>query len=285
LFDIINERPRQLPKDPRQVQALNLEEQQAVNYALSQKPKSVNEFVEQVQMYKAVIEAENKSRFGRYNAAITRILRENGVTDIRSLAPKQQTKIREQASQEVFGRAFDGKDAASREAYISAVESAGIKDAPGQVNPQMQARVRQVYQQIAPEFKNRLGSIGGIDPHQNPTAFQQQIRNLNAQGKIRFNNETAGVYHVAKHYDVEFPLSERLPGRTNVENYLAGASRTISNPTRTSVGYDQLGNRVIIFEREIPSDKPGKILIGKAIVRVSQNGETSLASYYIPGGK
>jgi hypothetical protein len=285
LFDIVNERPRQLPKDPRQVQALNLEEQQAFQYALSQKPKSVYEFVEQMQMYKAVIAAENRSRLDSYNAAITRILRENGVPNgenglpnIKSLPAKQQTKIREQASQEIFSHAFDGERAASREAYIQTVESAGVKDSLGQVNPQMQARVSQIYQQKLQQFQGRTGVVR-IDPNLSPDMTTQIVQELNETGNVRFRSETAGVYHTQKH-GRELVPSELRAGKTDVDNYLASASETIRNPTSPpKVTLDQEGNRIVIFERQI-KDEAGKVIsTGKAIVRVTRDGEMNLSTY------
>jgi Domain of unknown function (DUF4781) len=280
LFDVINERPKQLPNDPRQVQALNLEEQQAVNYAISQKPKSVNEFVEQVQMYKAVLAAERRSQVGRYESAIKYIAQEKyGVSDLESLTPKQRTEIRRQASQKVFGKAFDGAEkVASREAYIQSVESASSKDAPEKVNSVTQSKVEQAYLKKAKLLEGKTGSIK-VNLDQNSEEIAQKIQELNSTGNIKFGSETAGVYHIEKHYEAEFPKGEQKASKTDVDSYLASASETIRQPTRQSpVEFDQFGNRVIKYERDIIDEK-GEIRTGLAIVKVSPNGDTSLATY------
>jgi hypothetical protein len=106
---------------------------------------------------------------------------------------------------------------------------------------------------------------------------------LNATGNVKFKSELSGVYHVEKHYETEFPQSERKTGKTDVENYLNSASTTINEPTRPpSIGVDQNGNRIIKFERDIIED--GEVRTGLAIVKVSPDGEMSLATYHFPGG-
>jgi hypothetical protein len=106
---------------------------------------------------------------------------------------------------------------------------------------------------------------------------------LNETGQVRFSRESSAVYHVQKHYDKEFPQSERLRAGNDVDNYLASASETIRNPMHEpTVIIDQQGNRTLVFQREVMNDK-GKICIAKAFVRVSRDGQMSLASYFIPG--
>jgi hypothetical protein len=218
LFDLVNERPRQTIKDSRQREAINLEEQQAVNYALSQKPKSANEFVEQVQMYKAVLGTERSSQVGKYNSVVKQLAQEKyGVSDLKSLTAKQETEISRQASQEILGKAFDGGKGVSKEAYIQSVERAGAKDVPGQVNSATQSKVEQAYLEKAKLFEGKTGSVK-INPNQSSDAIAQQIQELNATGDVKFGSKTAGVYHVEKHYEAEFPQGASHFGK-KIEEY------------------------------------------------------------------
>jgi hypothetical protein len=104
-----------------------------------------------------------------------------------------------------------------------------------------------------------------------------------SRGQARFSRESSAVYHVQKHYDKEFPQSERLRAGNDVDNYLASASETIRNPMREpTVVIDQQGNRTLVFQRQVIDDR-GKPRIAKAFVSVSPDGQMSLASYFIPG--
>jgi hypothetical protein len=285
LFDIINERPRQLPKDPRQVQSLDLEERQAVNYALTQKPKSVNEFVEQVQMYKAVVVTQQRSRTQKYLDNLEQIAQLKYQKDWKLLTGKQQQEISQLASEQVIGVKVNGKNSFAGEAYIEIVNQASLKDAKGnptaKITPEFQSEVINAYQEKRKLLDGRVGSTR-VNLQQSSNLLTQQVQKLNEFGQVRFSRESSTIYHIQKHYDKEFPQSERQRGRNDVDNYLKSASETIRNPTRTTNKFDQEGNHVIVFERTVIDDK-GKPRMATAFVKISPDGQMSLASYFIPG--
>jgi RNA polymerase-binding transcription factor DksA len=120
VFDLVHERPRQPIKDPAQRTAKHLEEQQAIDYALSQKPQSPNEFVEQFQMYKAVLDGR-REQLKSYQTATERITQEKYGKPFDKLTNRGQSLVWKEASQEVLGREIDGEKAFKREAYIDTV--------------------------------------------------------------------------------------------------------------------------------------------------------------------
>jgi hypothetical protein len=280
VFDLLNERPRQPVKDVRQREAMGLEEKQAIDYALSQNPKSASEFVEQFQMYKAVLSNSQTDKVQEYQSAIARIAQEEYGKALDTLSPKQQIEIRRKASEEVLGEAIDGKDAFSRAAYVKGVENAGNSEDPTKVSAETKAKVQETYQDKLKDFGGRTGG-SQVDPDLPSDQLIQQIQTLDKNGEIKFETESAGVYHVEKHYENEIPNSERTEGRTDVDNYLLSASNTIQS-SNSNIVYDQSGNRIISFKREIVADN-GKVRNALAIVKISPDGEVKLATYHVPG--
>jgi hypothetical protein len=279
VFDLLNE--RQPVKNADQRLAKSLEEHQASNYSLSQKPESASEFVEHFQMYKAVLDRIKNERISHYETTAESISKEKYGKNFDALSEPEVKLVQKEATRETFGREVDGDKAIKREAYIDTVKSAGTDDNPEKVNPSTHKAVQDAYQEKVEAFKGRIGS-SKIDPNLSSSEIEKQIQLLNQNEEIRFGTESAAAYHVEKHYENEFPQSERTTDGTDVDNYLAGASTTIDNPDRVKNSLDQAGNRSIFYERKIVGDD-GKLLKGLAIVKTSPDGEAAMATYHIPG--
>jgi hypothetical protein len=279
VFDLLNE--RRPVKDKAQQNAKDLEEHQAADYSLSQNPKSASEFVEQFQMYKAVLDGAKNKRLNDYQSSAEHISKSKYGKGTKELSEKELKIVQQEATREVFGREIEGDKAIKREAYIDTVNRSGTSDNPEKVNSNTQESVQEQYKSNVDAFKKRIGSRK-IDPNLSQIETDKQVILLNQKGEIRFQTEAAAAYHVEKHYENEFPLSERRQPGTNVDRYILGASETINKPDKVSHGVDQAGNRTIVFERKIMGDD-GKILNGRAIVKVSPNGDVGLATYHVPG--
>jgi hypothetical protein len=279
VFDLVNERTP--VKDKAQQNAKDLEEHQAADYALSQNPKSASEFVEQFQMYKATLGSIQSRRIKQYEATEERIANKKYGKPLSSLGERELPLVRKEATVEVFGKEILGKNSIKKEVYIETVQNSGSLDNPEKVNSSTQNIVQEAYKERTEAFKGRIGS-SKINLNQPVGENVQQVQGLNKNGELRFSSESAGVYHVEKHYESEFPPNERKTPGNDVDKYLAGASETVKIPDNVRINIDQAGNRSIAFERKIIGTND-KILKGLAIVKISPNGEVTLATYHIPG--
>ncbi|MBD2500373.1 hypothetical protein [Anabaena azotica] len=269
LFDLPNS--ANPPKDKVKLEMYEILNQQSVSYALGQSPKTVSEFVNHVEFYKAHINRKQKALIEGYTNKFNQQV-EAEKLQFNKLTPKQKEDIHKKVSQEVFGQELTGQKQVDKAIQQQILKDAGITNEPGKVNKSIIQEAQQAYQERAQYLENRLGS-NEIDPKLSASEMSDKFRELDT---VKFSSESTAVYHAYKHYE-ELPPSHRMGGN-EMENYLNSASKTIKNSPEPLTSLDQDGNQILIYRGSYTEGNVTYKL--KAIVKVSPDGKVNLATYF-----
>jgi len=221
--------------------------EEAAQYALSQNPSNVREFVAYYQMYGQTFDWQYKAANDSYKNRTQELMASQGL---------KLDAAQKQASRELFGVEFVGE---GKKLKAEARAQAARKMAPELATTAYAEKQEQL-----------AGRVGGNDVGQLPDAeLIDAIKQIDAQ----FGSEQDAIYHAHKHFG-EVPESEANRGSGEMDSYLLSAQETVRNPTEQPVvRVNQNGSRSVMFVRKVDGASM------RAIVFVSRDGHALLATY------
>jgi hypothetical protein len=273
LFDLANEN---VPEPIRS---------QAKAYALAQSPPNARLFVEHFQVYREDAESRVKAWLYRVTIEVDRLntadvaagrtpdSNRNRVHALHNLIPAAERpagfprvgEVRNKKSVREILRDRVGRDMAGQPLGGRA-DSAGALSAPSATTT---TAVQSAYEQRVAALGTRARPTT-IDASLPNDALEAAVKRT--AGSIGFGSESAGAYHVQKHF-FELPAAERAvatqPGASDVVAYLRSIDRTLAHPDRVRLEFGQYGSRRLVFERDRL----------RLIVIVTPNGQTMIATY------
>ncbi len=239
---------------------------QASDWALSKSPKTVGDYVNYVEMYlqkfKDRIAAETEAYQARVQAAVK--------------AGESQKAAETRLSQELFGEPVAGTGPNFRKKLGAKIELAfGQPGNPDKAGPGATAATT-AYDQNAKALADR-GGIGTSNVG-SAASDADAVAKLRALPDVKFANESAGAYHVEKHFN-ELPPSEVLgtSPADRVRAYLASALKTVRTGTATN-GVTQDGTRTVTLLRSF--QEAGTKYDLQAIMYLTEDGQAFLATYF-----
>jgi hypothetical protein len=244
-----------------------------LNYALSAKPGSVQEFAERYEFFMSHYEAKYNLLSDNFDANWKGRVRQWETDNGLKVPPAVENQFRQLARTEL-GLSNKGEKAAIAERVV---RDFAMKDDLSKINLRTQAELYAQYEQRRLELDGRYGVAtikAGLSDVENITLIQELARS----NRLFFSSEAAAVYHSHKHFK-DLPPSDQAGSTNNVSAYYKSAEQTVlqadvRQTMRSASPTQDGGARMYTFTRVVQGKEYN------ARVLVTNEGQAFLVTYY-----
>jgi hypothetical protein len=243
-------------------------QKQAAEYAFCQHPKTVQEWVDHVELFKELLERRRAALEEQFYATVEAESARTGAKD--------PTAARKKVSKDLLGKEVSTNKDIDNEIARKSVTDAGAAGDVTKPSDAMREEVAKVYRDNAAQLAGKLGTAK-VSPELKGEELEKAVRGLGDE--LRISSESSAVYHPEKHGPADLPRPENCEGvpltGNKIDDYLALARHAVANgDAKTRPG--QFGGRVIEFSKTYKGERDS----WSAYVLVRDDGTVSLLSYF-----